>query len=271
YLFYKATLLLRNNNSGFLYGALGIVHYFVERLPDLRIENYLLSILPLLFNTLTTQFSTAAQEFASIELNMASGIPGILLVLIKAHQKGMHDNEIKKTVREQILKIISYRADLDFSQKRYSIFPEAVDKKSGDRLFGNALAWSSGDLNQSLLFYQANAMFGDLDLKRMGDLVGLNTLLRRDEATTHITGSDFFSGSSGLAQVYHHMAEVTQRKAYREGSVFWINKTVEFLARELPAGTYDGREMDVLHGLAGVALTLLTYRHGVKWSHCVLL
>jgi lantibiotic modifying enzyme len=271
YLFHKASLLISNNNTGSVYGVLGIVHYFVERLPDARIEKYLLGMMPALFKAIAAQFSTAARGLATIDLGMASGISGVLLVLIKACRKGVHEHEIKEIVRQETMKIISYRDEIDFTQKRYSIFPEVMDVKRGEGLFSNTLAWSIGDLNQTLLFYQATALFGDLDLNRMADLVGLNTLLRKDEDATNITDSDFFGGSAGLAQTYGYLAEVTRQKAYQEGYRFWINKTVEFLARELPGNAYEGRELDVLRGLTGVALTLLSYRHKVKWSHCLLL
>jgi hypothetical protein len=271
YLFYAATLMLNEQNMGFARGALGFVHYFVERLPDAQLEKYLRSMLPDLLNTINTPLAAASNLSATIDLKLTSGITGLLLVLIKGYRNGLHDDEIKKTVRAQILKIISYREDLDFSRKRYSIFPESVEKHSGDALFSNALTWNSGDLNQSLLFYRSNALFGDLELKRMGDLVGLNTLLRKDQGSTSIADAAFFSGSSGLAQTYHYLLEATQNKAYREGYDFWISKTVEFLAQEVPAGVYDNRELDILNGLTGIGLTLLTYRHNVKWSHCVLL
>jgi hypothetical protein len=269
HLFAKAMLLLRENRVSFTGGAAGIVYYFLERLPDPEIENYLHSLAPRLLKAVSTCFSPGAS--LAVSLGMSNGMSGVLLVLIEACRKGISASESKEIIRQQLRRIISCQTEIDFSKSRYSIFPETVDLKSGEGRYSNALTWNSGDLNQSLLFYRAWQLFDDGHLLQMGDLVGLNTLLRKSQVDTGVTGAGFLAGASGLAGVYGHLYEVSKHNAYRDGYVYWINKTVEILAHEQATGNCRDRGLDVLHGLTGPALVLLAYLHRVKWQRCVLL
>lgn len=270
YLHTKALAPPGGNPLSFTTGMLGIVHYFLRRLPDAGVAKDLRQILPSLIQLVRLQFATP-HAWPVIGLGITDGMAGVLLLLIEACRQGLCEDEIRQLIRRLLQQLISYRLDLDFANNRYSIFPESVDTRSGEGHFSNALAWSRGDLNQALLFYRAGQLFDDPHLGQMGNLTGLNTLLRRNPAATGITGSDFFAGSAGLAQTYYFLLEVSRCEAYREGYDYWINKTVEFLAQELPAGRYSGRESDPLHGLAGVALVLLSYGRSLSWSRCLLL
>jgi lantibiotic modifying enzyme len=270
-LFDQAARLLNANDGRFMGGALGIIHYFAERLPDPHAQDCLQRLLPPFYALFESQFAHSSRR--TVSLGLPDGLSGALLVLMKCYARGLQEEKTRKLVREEILKMISYQSGIDFGEQKYSVFPDAVNKHEGAAHFGNALSWGSGDLNKSIVFHQAGRLFEDPDLEQISNLVGLNTLLRRCSDTTGITDSRFSRGSSGLAETYRFLYQATRVESYRAGYHFWVDQTVKFLRHELEAGFYEGKELDVLDGLVGVALTLLAFNAPtpLKWSHCVLL
>lgn len=268
HLFGKAAGLLRTNGAGFFRGALGIIHYFAERLPSPRIAGYLRTLLP-----------AALEAFGHhpnrgpVSLTLPDGLTGVLLVLMKCYEKGLADEQIKKFVRSAMLRIIACRLDVDFSARQYSVFPDVIGPGGADGGYTNALCWHNGDLNKCLLFYQANRLFDDADLLKIGNLVGLNTLLRKSPATTGVDQAHFSRGAAGLAQTYRFLFDTTGNASYQAGYAYWISQTKALLEAELAAGHYRHRELDVLDGLLGIALTLLASEspRPVRWSQCLLL
>lgn len=272
YLFNKAAFLLNNNNTSFLGGPLGIVCYLAERLPNRPIEVYLRTLLPLLYEAVEMQYTLNGSR-GTVSLGLPDGLSGVLLVLLKCFERGLQEENIKRIVRAKMLQIISYQLEVDFSKKSYSIFPDAINVRDADVIYSNKLCWRTGDLHKCLIFYEAQQLFEDPALYKIGDLVGLNTLLRKSRSATSITNSHFSQGSAGLAQTYRVLFNKTQNHSYREGYDFWIRQTVAFLGDELVSGFHHHKELDVLDGLVGVALTLHSYQypdHG-NWSHCLLL
>ncbi len=67
HLFYAATLMLQEQDMGFTRGALGFVHYFIERLPDAQLEKYLRSMLPDLLNSTNSPLLAASSLSATID------------------------------------------------------------------------------------------------------------------------------------------------------------------------------------------------------------
>ena len=61
--------------------------------------------------------------------------------------------------------------------------------------------------------------------------------------------------------------------AYREGYEYWLDKTFVLLEEDQERSAYMGKEHEVLEGLVGVGLTLLSYvsDQDLKWSKLFLL
>lgn len=55
--------------------------------------------------------------------------------------------------------------------------------------------------------------------------------------------------------------------------IVWIEKTIEQVERDLTTDLYKGKETALLHGLPGIALTLLSFVHEkeLQWGKVFLL
>lgn len=282
YLFNTAASLIAEDNIDFLHGALGIVYYFTEKKEDDVAANSYLDLLIEMICRKAVEgesgcwFKTSLMkvgEKQKVNFSLAHGMCGILLVLLNAFERSSHSELIAKTVRDGIRFIVKHKMDVDFLQNEYSFFPFVVDPDENEISAFNRMAWSYGDLNEVLLFYRAGSLFHDDSLIRLADLIGMQCMMRRDEPSTLITGSDFYHGTAGLAQFCRTLYRETQHDIYKDVYEYWIERTILLLDEELENGTYHGREHEYLEGLIGVAFVLLSYvsEKELGWSKALLL
>ncbi len=248
YLFQSAFSQIEGDFLDYLHGAMGTVFYFSERVrvmqgaramhampgdegPSLVDEGspsgedrirYWLDILIEKICDKAIQhesgcwfrnFMLQIQEKDEINFSLSHGLSGILLILINAYPQSLHKLRIERVVREGIRFIRKHKIDIDFTEKSYAFFPFLMRKDATELVAPNRLAWCYGDLNEVLLFYRAGKLFGDEELIRLAELIGMQTLLRKNEEMTMVTDSHFCHGSSGLAQFYKNPV---QKKAVKQ-------------------------------------------------------
>jgi lantibiotic biosynthesis protein len=281
YLFEEAISHLSANSVDYLHGALGVLHYFTMRMQDEQVKQYADIIITQLNDKavydakgmrLYNYFSGQEQP-GEYNLGLAHGLSGILLILINAFDHSDHKKLIRHMVSEGLRYILHYRKDVDFANGVYNYFPLSVYENSEKLSESNRLGWCYGDLNQVLLLNRAGQLLNQENYTRLAQLIGLQSLLRKDAASTMTSDSHFCHGSSGLAQIYRVLHQLTGHEAYRLGHEYWIEQTLLYVEKELLNGTYAGKETSFLEGLVGVALTLLSYVSGkeLQWSRCLLL
>lgn len=282
YLFSTAGSLIEEDNIDYLHGALGVVHYFAEKAarwpPAMRYLDDLVERI----------CSRAVQEETGcwfrnnllkvngrqiINFSLSHGLCGILLVLLRAGKISAHQDLIRKTVKEGIRFILKHKIDVDFSRNEYSFFPFMVGQHVSEISAPNRMAWCYGDLNEVLLLYRAGAFLQDSSLEKLADLIGMQSMMRRDEPSTLVTGAGFCHGAAGLAQFCKVLHSETGQAVYHDGYEFWMERTILLLEEELKKGSYAGKEHDCLEGPLGIAFTLLSYISDteLKWSRSLLL
>jgi|GEM_PF-2126892 len=229
-----------------------VLRYFSLRLPDQQAEAYLRQLL------VHRPDPGSGAEAGILALGLADGLAGELLVLMKLYQAGIQDPEIKESVREGILRILSVKREVDFLEKKYSIFPDQVNLHTGEATFSAELSWRRGDMGQSLLLYEAHELLQDAELAKIAELVGLNTLLRTSTRSTSVSSAQFDQGAAGVANLYCKLYRVSGQEAYRKGYLAWLGQTQKLLRQELATGFYEHQEGSLLHGLVGVSLVLLS-------------
>jgi hypothetical protein len=227
-----------------------IVRYFSLRLPAAA------SALAPLQALLARQPAPPATE--PLALGLAEGLAAELLLLLKLHKAGLRHASIVARIRAGISQLLAVRHPVDFLEGHYSVFPHQVlpDRKEG--VFGAELSWQRGDLGQSLLLYKAHELLQDDELIKIAELVGLNTLLRITGQTTGIGTAGLAQGAAGVAHLYNKLYQASQQAAYRDGYRYWLGQTHLLLRQDLAAGLYRGQEGDLLHGLVGVGLVLVS-------------
>lgn len=269
YLCQQALQQIEGDFNDYLHGAFGILFYFLERLPDERVEGYVRAILQKVFEMAEhtdevfwlRNFLDSEEEKKQINLSLAHGQAGFLLILLQAFQHGIYPEKIYQAVKKGLALIIKSRQDIDFDEKKYSFFPIRIQEETNQSLFSHRMGWCYGDLNQLLLLYKSGHAFGEDKYHRMANLMGGCSVLREDEESTMCNDAHFCHGAAGMAQFYRTLYLTSQFPPYLNGYFKWIEKTTDFLKQDLAADAYKGKETALLSGLPGIALTLLSFVH----------
>lgn len=281
YLCEQAVSQIEGDFNDYLHGAFGILFYFLERLPDERVEGYVKDILQKVFekaeHTEETfwlrNFLDSEDEKKQINLSLAHGQAGFLLILLQAFEHNIYPEKIYQAVKKGLALIIKSRQDIDFDEKKFSFFPIRIQEQSMQSLFSHRLGWCYGDLNQLLLMYKSGHAFNEEKYQRMADLMGGCSVLREDEESTMCNDAHFCHGAAGMAHFYRTLYLNSEFPPYLSGYFKWIDKTIEFLNADLAADAYKGKETALLSGLPGVALTLLSFvsERELEWGKVFLM
>ncbi|WP_431214027.1 lanthionine synthetase LanC family protein [Puia sp. P3] len=265
----------------YLHGAIGVIHYFTCRKPSPDTLRRLDQLIGALCDRAVRKdagywfrnYLVRTGEEDYINFGLSHGLSGILLILLNAYRLSVHKDLIEKVVREGIRFIRKYKMDIDYSNEEYSFFPTLFRQEATEITAPNRLGWCYGDLNQVLLFYRAGEAFGDRELTGLADLIGAQTLMRKDQRSTLVVDSSFCHGASGLAQFYRQLYAERSLLAYKEAYEYWTERTLIYLEKDMAGGLYDGKEHQLLDGLVGVGFSLLSYISDRKlgWSRSLLL
>jgi lantibiotic biosynthesis protein len=267
FLYESAIEYIETQNLDFWHGAFGIVFYFLDRLnnPKIKAKTQIL-IEKILDQVIETEngswFPNASLEKnrGVINLSLSHGQTSFLLILMQAYQKGILIEAIPQLVRKGVNLIQSYYEGSNIDIGKYTLFPLTINPITQERNSKNRLAFCYGDLNIAWLFYKAGDFLNDEKLKHKADLIGLSSLIRKDEKTTLVIDSHFCHGSAGVAQFYKTFYRHTGIEAYKKGYNYWIDRTLAFIDQDLQKGTFAGREGSLLEGWVGIALVLLDYK-----------
>ena len=216
----------------------------------------------------TNLFHQYARKGSSFLLGM-EGLTGLLLTLVYIVTITGSDR-LTPLIRKGVYFLLSFRREVDFSSGIYSVFPRMASLPEQPPHESGYLGWNGSDLGQALLFYRAAHLLQDDQWRKTADLIGLNTLLRQEEALEVSESINFYQGTAGIAQYYQALHRVSQRSAYQRGYKFWIDHMLHQLSRsERLAYTSD----DFLQGWIGIATTLLSHqaRRRLDWEQIVLL
>lgn len=203
------------------------------------------------------------------------GISGLLILMIKI-EKQVHEPALEKIIREGVRFVLSFRSEVDFSNQRYAVFPQAISSERRPVEEPRSLAWGGSDFAESLLFYRAYDLFGDKQLQRTANLIGLNTLLRKEQAHLLTQNATIYGGTAGVALTYLSLYHLSGHKPYREGYKHWIRETISMLSADEAGGyspEYLGPTYDLYNGLLGTYLVLLSHqaKKKVQWPNVLLL
>jgi lantibiotic modifying enzyme len=169
----------------------------------------------------------------TIHFGFYEGISGLLIALINLYNKGFREKRIIEIIRLGINYILSFRRDVDFDSGNHAMFPNKINGTDVEIEFSNELSWACSDLNQAILLYKSYPLLKDYNFLEIADLIGLNTLVRRDEKSTKVTNPYFIHGAAGVAQSYYYLYKLSNNQAYQTGYAFWIEKTTSLLKQEI--------------------------------------
>jgi lantibiotic biosynthesis protein len=203
-------------------------------------------------------------QTGNVDFTFPSGMPGLLITLIKVYLRILKDAEIKSIIDDGIKYILNYKNDVDFSENSFDFFPNYILEDEEKPIFSNQISLSSGDLGKAILLYQYSKISDNANILKLANFVGLNTLIRKSQYQHNVADASLLNGSSGIALMYHKMYQFSNLEAYKQGKEFWINKTIDFLNQE---NSFEPpQKFDIWEGKLGVNLALLSCLTNKKMS-----
>lgn len=268
----KAISLLNENYYDFIDGPIGLLYY----LNYVNCEKYVTKIIDLIYNEFKKNenfmFYNNYYHLEGVHFGYAHGIPAIIKVLNEIEDiTGKCEYIIKDLLSKLKNIIVSYKKYIE--GYRYYL-PRSVHNPEifeGGINFRPVLAWSNSDLNFSTLIYSLKRQYVTDELKNLADLIGLETINRKEADQTRIFDYRFYFGSSGVLQMYNFLYQKTKRKEYFEASTFWKSKTLKFINSS--NNSIEEHKLDLLNNLPGAILPIIEYEQvdSLGWSKLFLL
>jgi Lanthionine synthetase C-like protein len=225
--------------------------------------NHWFTKIQLTWNTRLSDFQDLHQyleelfETKEIDLSFQNGLMGFLLWIgreNRQHQDTVIEDFIEKTIQY----LLSKKMKLNANWNQFSFFPESFDDDTWTS--NNSLLWAVGDLHFVKLLHRQSKGNTESNYYEIAENIGLYSTTRVREEQTQITDSSLANGSMGLVVLYENLYRETGQEAYLKSSLYWLKRTEKFLEIELQNGYYDGRETNILDGLAGVLIVLQELR-----------
>lgn len=266
--------LIGKDCNSFLSGSFGILFYFLNAERSASRQKYI----TMLLNDINERSEHNLSRFwirnghrdsnNEIDFSLAYGQYAYLMVMLRALEQGIDIDRNYVAITRGINYLLQVKQEIDDESNKYSFFPETVNSITHKKKYTNRLAWNSGDLNGALLLYQAADTLSNNSYLQVADIVGTSSLMRVREVETMCTGSGFYGGASGLAQLYKTLYRLRPLPVYDHGYTQWMERTMDHLENDLEKEVYKSREAEMLHGLIGVSLPLLSFIHDreLSWS-----
>ena len=249
-----------------LYRAVEVGYYLAYRHPSGALFKQWVALF-----TKHWSLATGFDRYARSEPVFLLGVEGLtgILLMLEAIARLTQTPVFREMIRYGVHYLLSFRQEVDFANHRYAVFPRLANVANQTAPWTSALGWSGSDLMQALLLYRAATLLQGTHLRKAADLIGLNTLLRREPKQTAMDGPNLYWGTAGIAQCYQALSRVSHRVAYQRGYAYWIDQTAQRLSNQPIAP----EEYDLLHGKMGATLVLSLNQHplNLAWSRGLLL
>jgi lantibiotic modifying enzyme len=280
FLFENARTMFQNQATDFLHGAFGIVHYFSQKPASEQTEKYIYALAETIQQTaiinhqhawFLNQVNRLNENPDDINLSLSHGLSGMLLVLMNVFTKYPALTGIESIIHKGVSFLAKNRILRSPQDKDLTLYPFTIST-DGSAFANNRLAWCYGDLGPVLVFHQYAALFKNPQVYATANELGTYTSTRITDSETMISDTHFCHGTAGVLQIFHALAVQTGEIHYQRAKKYWYQQTVERLQQELNINRYKGMETDLLEGLVGVVLSLLSCKANKKagWSNLLL-
>lgn len=277
--------LLKENNTDFFNGAIGLFKYFANRYISNNDNGPLMDDIFSHLNQkfirddkgvrMSTNFGYLNRK--GIDLSNAHGIISMYSILLKLYEVGYNKDILKDIVIRGIDFLLYVKKTYSNTTNDYSIFPNFIAEFPDDELsnahHSHRLAWCNGDLSILWLIENAAVHFDDDRLRSIANNIKLNICSRKSFDITRIEYSYFCHGSSGVAQIYRRLYQITKDEIYKETYLYWIEKCKSQLEDDYKIGASFPYKSTLLFGWPGSILTLLNHEteEDFNWDQIFLL
>lgn len=276
---------LHMRNFDLLHGAMGVAFYFLKRGDYYHVEkmiNFLFNSCEEVENETKWRRFADSQSFENFyDFGLAHGQASILYFLGKCCKYRVLHEKCEKMIMGIVNFYLNNTQNLDIAG---SYFPKEITcqeyKSQRNKVSRSRLAWCYGDLGILHTLILVTGWVGLKVHREKFEKMLVNVSSRRDAAETLVQDAQFCHGSSGVSYLYLSAYRLTGNKVFKNASNYWLNQVLKagkngrgdsgYLFSDVEHGWADA--VDILGGLGGVALLLLTHKHPDythDWDECL--
>jgi lantibiotic modifying enzyme len=276
----------------FLHEGLGIALYFLERLPNLKVQSYLEEVVLRLekasvidepgitWRDYFTERNNADNKHALYNLGLAHGVPAILSVLTLLYEKGIVVKQTRALIENGVKWLMANKNDP--GDDCVSLYPSTVTE--GHKAAGvkqSRLGWCYGDLGIAITLLNIGNRLDNSSYKQESYSIFEHTLKYRNNKNGSIADASLCHGSAGVSQIFRRAYMASGERPFLEGAERWIEQTLQFASwKDGLAGfkyyTQKGYQNNhnLLEGITGIGLALIAAVDAnttPSWDRCLLL
>jgi lantibiotic modifying enzyme len=283
---------LAENGYDFLHEGLGVVLYFLERMPQEKAQLQLEKAVQYLEKAARQHtsgirwqdiFTTKEKGYENKELynlGLAHGTPAILIVLGMLHEKGIMPEVTSRLITGGVQWLMAARYTTD--NESMALYPTTVDRENKPtNINGSRLGWCYGDLGIAHTLLYAGTRLDNEEYKTKAYSLFEHILRHRNKENGSIVDACFCHGSAGIAQMYRRAYLSSGRNNLLEGAMLWTKETLRMNSWADGAAGFkyhmqgsDDNSYHLLDGIAGIGLSLIAEIGGDEasaWDRCFLL
>lgn len=280
---------LSKRQIDFLHEATGIAYYFYSRHNDNPAVNQVLSYYMTLMydiaekNDNTIKWKTILDHkklSVGYNISLSHGMSSTVAVLNKLYSI---DDLKSPKLGSMITAAVNYILAQEIDVQKYGSFFPSLALESCSKINISRLAWCYGDLGISMALYQAGLTLNRQDWTDKA----VNVLLyaaekRRDLPKNSVIDACLCHGTASIAHIFYRMWWNTHLPEFKRAADYWIDQTLKMARFDNGLSGYKTwhgvensfqNEYNLLEGIAGIGLVLLTYYYEIEptWDQCLLL
>lgn len=277
------SLALRVGNFDFLHGSCGLLQYllttqdaakyardFVQRLDETKIQIDEERI------AWISNITFLDRNEGVYNFGLAHGMPATLVMLSRIIKENYLENDQK--ARELLAGCARFILSEKLDARCRSTFPHYFSDNVPRA--ESRLGWCYGDLGVCIALWETGETLDDPFFKEEAINICLKTTKRKDPSETDLMDTGVCHGTAGVALLYLRLYQLTGVEDFRLAADFWIEDTMQRANFEdghagFKMWTKEGymNEVNVLDGIAGIGLVLLTHAMETtgNWENILLL
>ncbi len=281
---------IENMNFDFLYGAMGIGNYFLLRNKRKDCSKQLNSIVTALKQSaVKDKVGIKWKSMFKPELNIYNygfahghtSIIGFLNKFLKSNPSNQSYiiQHLLNPAIEHLLSKGIYEGKKDSNIFiPTDIFDVILNEK--EMSMRNTWGWCYGDLIIAWVLYGSAKILNDKKLFDKVSEIMASSCERKNLELNHIDDAHFCHGASSIFHIFNKYKQDNNNKLYSDIVDYWFNQVLNLLSSKKDSSGFkyynDGEwenRFFLLHGDAGVGLTLLSYLKPelMTWDECFLL
>lgn len=275
--------LLSRGEYDYLLGGLGPSIFLLERAGTGHLDLYLEQVVNLLH---TLAVSTRDRDFLwlqiihdgpnRINLGIAHGIPGLLVILSKCYRLGVQKDKCLELINGGL----SFLSNSRFPDGKCS-FPFSISIEDGTFQGETPLRWCYGDMGVAMALLTVGDNLDNRDLQKEAIELGLKCTQRLKAEIPLLADAHFCHGSAGIGHMLGRLFQHSGLNAFKEGALICMEDTLkkalyveDYITFIADKGDFGNLAIDgLMEGSIGIALSLLAFidNHEPSWDRCFLL